>query len=220
MKRLTLALLILSAIISLACTTSIAENNQWKGTYIYETDNQYTLTFEENTCRIDFGGNMIICKCSQETYDTVYVTNSNEFCNVDFFATMEKDKVLVTGNIKLKNAKGKTDSLSLLNLEKAVFTVRPPFDLSQIAGTRWSVYKLIKKDASPPFDYGCEMIFEDDGNGSIGDWFTGIESFTYVVENNTVTLTFIKKNIQAVATFENERLILDFGNAAVSFIQR
>lgn len=219
MKRYILALLMLSTICSCVFTTSLVQAEQWKGSYVYETDNKYTLTFEGDVCRIGFGGNWITCKCSPETEGAMHVTGKHQFYNVDFLATMEKDSILVTGSIALKNAKGKTDPLSLLNLEKAVFTIKPPFDLSQIAGTKWGIYRKIKKDAPLPFDC-TEMVFKDDGNGVIGDWFAGTRAFTYIVENNAVTLAFPKENMQAVATFEDGFLTLDFGEAAVSFLQR
>lgn len=64
------------------------------------------------------------------------------------------------------------------------------------------------------------MFFKDDGNGVIGDWFAGTQAFTYILENNAVTLSFPKENLQAVATLEDDYLMLDFGKAAASFIQR
>lgn len=215
MKRFTIALLMLI----LMTTMGLVQAEQWKGSYVYETDNKYILTFEGNVCRIGFGGNWITCECSPEADGTVHVAGKDLFYNVDFLATMEKDGILVTGSIALKNAKGKTDRLSLLNLEKAVFTIKPPFELSQIAGTKWSMYRKIKKDAPLPFNC-TEMVFQEDGNGVIGDWFVGMRAFTYVVENNAITFTFPKENIQAVATFEDGYLMLDFGKAAASFIQR
>lgn len=145
MKRFTIALLMLI----LMTTTGLVQAEQWKGSYVYETDNKYILIFEGDVCRIGFNGNWITCECSPETDSTVHVVGKGRFYNVDFLATMEKDSILVTGSITLKNAQGQTDRLSLLNLEKAVFTIKPPFELSQIAGTKWGMYREIKKRCPP-----------------------------------------------------------------------
>ena len=150
-----------------------------------------------------------------EENNAVHVQDKGQFWYFDFTAVMAEDGILVTGDIILKNARGGRDSRSLTGLENAVFTAKAPFDLSQLAGTHWMRREVIKKDEKLPFD-SSEITFGD-GKGSIGDWFYGAASFTYTVENETVTLDFGQDGLQATAVYQDDLLILDFGYAVISY---
>ena len=215
MKRLTMLLLTLTLLFTFALAEETPESAEWNGSYICQENNSYVLTFKDGYCRIGFGSNFFTAGYTVEENNAVHVQDKGQFWYFDFTAVMAEDGILVTGDIILKNARGGRDSRSLTGLENAVFTAKAPFDLSQLAGTHWMRREVIKKDEKLPFD-SSEITFGD-GKGSIGDWFYGAASFTYTVENETVTLDFGQDGLQATAVYQDDLLILDFGYAVISY---
>lgn len=216
MKRLAILLLTLTLLFSSAMAEEIPEAAEWSGSYICEQDSNYVLTFQDGSCRINFGMNLITADYTTDENNAAHVQEKGQFWSFDFTAVKAESGILVSGDIILKNARGGQDSRSLVGLENAVFFEKPPFDLSQLAGSRWMRREVIKKEEKLPFDTS-EISFGD-GKGSIGDWFNGARSFTYTVENEAVAMRFdTEDGLQATASYEDGLLILDFGSVVISY---
>ena len=111
-------LAILCAALLTACGSS---SKELKGTFVYEENDSYSLVFSDDGCVVYYGGNMFSADMTKNEDGSAHVSTKGMFWNIDFTAVLEDGKVLVTGDIGLKNARGGTDPSSLLDLDKAVF---------------------------------------------------------------------------------------------------
>ncbi len=117
-KRIILAvLLVLCAAFLAACGGA----KEWKGTYVYQENESYSLDFSGNGCVVYYGSNMFSADMTKNEDGSVHVVTKGMFWNIDFTAVMENNQVLVTGDIGLKKANGGKDPSSLTGLDRAVF---------------------------------------------------------------------------------------------------
>lgn len=191
------------------------------GTYLYDQNEKYSITIKDNACRLGFGSNFITAGCQEEGDGTLRVTGAGPYHQVDLTLAPQEGGLWVSGDLILKNARGQINAASLLGLDHAVFTPKPPFALSQIPGSSWIMSTAqSKNEGENPFTSFMELSFYDGGEGVMGDWFSGTYAFTHTVGGNAVTLTFAEQDTVALGTLENDELILDLGAVVVRYTTR
>ena len=189
------------------------------GTYLWNENPEYAITLLVDACKLSFGSNVISADCVTQTDGTLLMTNAGPFFQVDLTAVPAQGQLLVSGNLLLKNASGSLSSLSLQDLDSAVFTLKQPFNIEQIAGSFWRMSQVRRVGNQSPFTNYTELSFAQDGSGSMGDWFTGQFAFTYTVEQDAVKMVFPIQNVNATATLIDNQLVVDFGSVIVNYLE-
>lgn len=214
MKRIRLFLMAMALLLFLAGCGKLA------GVYTYANDSDYAIEIL-NKSQFRFKWGMTFASGPLEKNkdgEYIFRIDNDGYLGLDMTGRKNGSKLLVSGDLVLRNLDGSINESSLLDLKDAEFEKQKiAKNMPDLVGTHWQPITLKGVDLTITPITSYNLKFFENGTGEFGDSLIGTVPISYTVKGNNIVIDVPEPGTDGTGKYKNGELTVSFDSIEIVY---